>query len=109
MTAIPLKSIEGCLVAKLPIPELKEWGKIDEHMLAKYCAEHGNAVITQQGEVQITLSREKLAKELYCIRIGVNVSPKRWDEIGGDYKKQYYDFADAILNALPELVEVQND
>lgn len=63
--------------------------------------------ITQQGKVSIGLNRERLAREIYFIRIGGNINPKRWDKIGGDYKKQYYELADAIISAEATLLEVK--
>lgn len=47
MDGVKISEIPGALVEKLPIEELKEWGKIDWHLMNKYCAEHGNAIIDQ--------------------------------------------------------------
>lgn len=74
-----------------------------------YCTEDNmvNRIIDKQGQKQIGLNREKLAHLIYSIRIGVNVSPTRWEEIGGDYKDQYYKFADSIIAQESELLEVK--
>lgn len=107
MTAVKLKDIKGVMLN-------------NEACIQKYNHNTTNKVIdptgwrvneilkstlSEQGEVEIGLCREKLAHHIYCIRIGVNVNPKRWDEIGGDYKKQYYDIADAIIANQKDLFE----
>lgn len=97
MTAIPLKNIKGCLVSKNKI--------IPEHLSGMYgdgykydaVRDSGfNEAITLMGKIQITLNRERLSKLLWDIM--------KYDlGIGQNYCNRK---ADAILNALPELVEV---
>lgn len=79
----------------------------------KICFSHRSKVSVEiaefilKRESNIGLNREKLAHCIYCIKIGVNVNPQRWEEIGGEYKDQYYKFADAIIAKESELLEVK--
>lgn len=107
MTAVKLKDIEGCLVAK----------KVKYRSFPLEDWENGfNDAISTQGEVQITLNREKMAKTIF------NSTDEYW--IKAQYLKKTlkgwrlkehsllkklnisYSIADAIIKELPELVEV---
>lgn len=130
MTAIPLKRIEGCLVAKKKVCSGFKNHSFQENfdIGGVFCTDCGftlddkwnnqsseyqrgyrdgymetsKFVITQQGEVQITLNREKLAIHL-CEKIHRWGDWKNLSEVG---RNLCLEDADAILNALPELVEV---
>lgn len=101
MTAIPLKSIEGLMIEKIVKPLNGEKRNDEEVMKIDFY----NQAITQQGEVKITLNREKLAK-----MIGPALWGETWNQLGEILQKNYYEnhlkLSDAILNALPGLVEV---
>lgn len=95
MTAIPLKRIEGALVR-----DVHENCDCEDGEGCRYFADSVEDFIQKQGEVKISLSREKLVK---LLNEGVNVG-KPFNEI---YCPAYIELiSDAILNALPELMEV---
>lgn len=73
-----------------------------------------NDAIAKQGEVQITLSREKLAKTLYLeskkyfdkMMYGRNELFKEWEEMNNSWKEIHYKTADAIILEQKDLFEV---
>lgn len=118
MNAIPLKRIEGCLVAKEAL--IKEYeneiaveklsGNVVKEAMAKGIVM--GLKMNPQGEVQVTLNRDNLAKRICDSRYGEG-SFIRWKQITSSYATSLieisYEDADAILSALPELVEVVNE
>lgn len=95
--AVKIKDIPGALVEKL---DRIYWPH-------KKVQEGYNLAITQQGEVQITLNREELAKTIWEEEtLQGSLNRPTWENARPYQKHIYYKFADAILNALPELVEV---
>lgn len=107
MTGIAIKDIPAALVEKLPVENKKLY--TDDDMVAKYCAEHGNAIINQIGEVRLTLRREKLAWIIYR-----QIAPyhaeydfmQHYGDCPNDDACHAFKLADAIIADLPALIEV---
>src|SRR5277367_1160768 len=101
---IKAKDIKWFLVEKLPIPVFEEWGKLDHEIEARHCAEHGNAIITEQGERQLGLNREKLAK-MICANFQTSGHDTKWESAHVNFKNWCLDKADAIISAESDLIE----
>lgn len=60
--AIKLADVKGLMVDKILIEKRL---LTDDDMTAKYCAEHGNAIITEQGSRKIRINPHKLEALLH--------------------------------------------
>lgn len=100
-TKVRLKDIPNLLVNKLPVENKILY--TDDDMTAKYCAEHGNAIIDQMSERALTINREKLIELLNTVELdspyGESFSLKF--AISGCTGQLAY----SIILALPELLE----
>jgi len=99
MNGVPIKSIKGALVAKKDL--LRIVTDTDMHHTPEIIAQE---LHTKQGEISITLNRERLAKELWLYD---------WDEMDRCWETEeeymqdnYRKRADAIITNLNDLIEV---
>lgn len=97
---IKIKDIPNALITKEPIDPDSYGGNYDREM-------GFNEAIDQQGEVDIGLNRERLAKLLFEKSSVLVEMGCIWSRQGPTTKEKYYILADAIIAAESTLLEVK--
>lgn len=92
---VKIKNIVGALVGKK---------NLDNYCYSLSSAKEFNDMVDKQGEAQITLSRERLAKVSFLANHEVK-HYLTWDTCTQDIREWYLREADAILKELPALLE----
>lgn len=102
---VKLKDIKGCLVDKRE--------HMNCHDAAGYACTCGasdyNKSIYHQGNVSISLNREKLAKSMYESYLIIVSDPNLlpWDKEDNYVKKHWLEIVDAIISQESDILEVR--